>query len=342
MLIPVFSWAQSITGTVLDSNGQNIAFANIVLCQSADSTIIAGCTSDENGKFYITTKNIRGMYLRISYVGYKTKYVELEESPLQIRLEPLRLSEVVVVARQKLYVQKSGEMIANVKGTILETLPKTADIIAQLPFVSSQDGNFTVFGKGTPVIYINNRLVQDLKELDRLMPSEIKSIKVNTMPGAKYDATVGSVIQIITEKAQGEGFSGTLYAGSKCSELWSAEEFASVNFRHNAWDIFASSYLIQKRQQINMKANQQLNLVDAVHEIGYQEEEKVKSNRMAVAGGINYNPNEKISAGVQYVLNSGTWKNDMYNNISHAVNNEMELKQQLALSNKPDHTHNIN
>lgn len=73
------------------------------------------------------------MYLRISYVGYKTKYVELEESPLQIRLEPLRLSEVVVVARQKLYVQKSGEMIANVKGTILETLPKTADIIAQLP-----------------------------------------------------------------------------------------------------------------------------------------------------------------------------------------------------------------
>ena len=56
MLIPVFSWAQSITGTVLDSNGQNIAFANIVLCQSADSTIIAGCTSDENGKFYITTQ----------------------------------------------------------------------------------------------------------------------------------------------------------------------------------------------------------------------------------------------------------------------------------------------
>ena len=70
MLIPVFSWAQSITGTVLDSNGQNIAFANIVLCQSADSAIIAGCTSDENGKFNFTTKNTKGMYLRVSYVGY--------------------------------------------------------------------------------------------------------------------------------------------------------------------------------------------------------------------------------------------------------------------------------
>lgn len=342
MLTPIFSWAQSITGTVVDSDGQSIVFANVVLCQAADSTIIAGCTSDENGKFYFSTENKVKMYLRVSFVGYKTKYVELGESPLRIMLEPVILNEVVVVARRKLYEQRSGEMIANVKGTILETLPKTTDIIAQLPFVSSQDGNFTVFGKGTPVIYINNRLVQDLKELDRLMPSEIKSIKVNTMPGAKYDATVGAVIQIITKKTQGEGLSGTLYAGSKCSELWSTEEFASLNYRHNAWDVFASSYLIQKRQQINMKANQQLDLVDAVHEIGYQEEEKVKSNRVSVVGGINYNPNEKISAGVQYVLNSAAWKDDMYNHISHTVNNEMELKQQLASSNNPDHTHNIN
>lgn len=342
MLTPIFSWAQSITGTVVDSDGQSIVFANVVLCQAADSTIIAGCTSDENGKFYFSTENKVKMYLRVSFVGYKTKYVELGESPLRIMLEPVILNEVVVVARRKLYEQRSGEMIANVKGTILETLPKTTDIIAQLPFVSSQDGNFTVFGKGTPVIYINNRLVQDLKELDRLMPSEIKSIKVNTMPDAKYDATVGAVIQIITKKTQGEGLSGTLYAGSKCSELWSTEEFASLNYRHNAWDVFASSYLIQKRQQINMKANQQLDLVDAVHEIGYQEEEKVKSNRVSVVGGINYNPNEKISAGVQYVLNSAAWKDDMYNHISHTVNNEMELKQQLASSNNPDHTHNIN
>ena len=52
IFIPFSSWAQSITGTVVDSDGQSIAFANVALCQSADSTIIAGCTSDENGYFY--------------------------------------------------------------------------------------------------------------------------------------------------------------------------------------------------------------------------------------------------------------------------------------------------
>ncbi|MCD8202282.1 MAG: carboxypeptidase-like regulatory domain-containing protein [Prevotella sp.] len=342
MLIPFSSWAQSITGTVVDSDGQSIAFANVALCQSKDSTIIAGCTSDENGKFYFTTESTEGMYLRISFVGYKTKLVELGVSPLRVTLESIMLNEVTVVARRKLYEQKNGEMIANVKGTILETFPKTADVIAQLPFVSSQNGVFTVFGKVTPVVYINNRLVKDLKELDQLMPSEIKKIKVNTMPGEKYDATVGAVIQIITEKVQGEGLSWTLYAGSKRSERWSAEEFASLNYRHKVWDVFGSAYLIQKHQQIKMKANQQLSVADAVHEVGYDEKEKVKSNRIAAVGGINYNPNEKISAGVQYVFNHSTWKNDMLNNISHVVNNEMEEEQQLALSNKPDHTHNIN
>lgn len=35
MLTPFFSWAQFITGTVVDSDGQSIAFANVVLCQSS-------------------------------------------------------------------------------------------------------------------------------------------------------------------------------------------------------------------------------------------------------------------------------------------------------------------
>lgn len=342
MLIPFPCWSQSIMGTVVDSDGQSIAFANVALCQSADSTIVAGCTSDEHGNFHLPTAGTEGMSLRISFVGYKTKWVEVGASPIRVTLEPLMLNEVVTIARRTLYEQKNGEMIARVKGTILETFPKTTDIIAQLPFVSAQDGVFKVFGKGTPVIYINNRRVQDLKELDRLMPSEIKSIKVNTMPGAKYDATVSAVIQIITARAQGEGLGGTLYVGSKRSERWSTEEFASLNYRHKVWDLFGSVYWVQKRQQIDMKSSQQLSVADTVHGVGYREEEELRFNRITAVGGINYNPNEKISAGVQYVSNHASWKNNMFNDISHTVNDNMSMTQQLASSDSPDYDHNIN
>lgn len=106
MLTPFLSWAQSITGTVVDSDGQSIAFANVVLCQSSDSTIITGCTSDENGNFCFAMERTGGMYLRISFVGYKTKLVELGTSPLRVTLESIMLNEVIVVARRKLYEQK--------------------------------------------------------------------------------------------------------------------------------------------------------------------------------------------------------------------------------------------
>ena len=49
------------------------------------------------------------MYLRISFVGYETKCVELVESgasPIHVTLESMRLDEVVVTARRKLYQQK--------------------------------------------------------------------------------------------------------------------------------------------------------------------------------------------------------------------------------------------
>lgn len=344
VILPFPCWSQSIIGTVEDNQGNSIALANIILFQSSDSTFVAGCTSDDNGKFSIATENMEGKFLRVSYVGYKTASVnEIGDAPLHITLEPMAsLDEIEVTAQHKLYEQRNGEIIANVKGTILEKLPKTADIISHLPFVSGQDGEFTVFGKSTPVIYINNRLVQNMSELDRLMPSKIKSIKVNMMPGAKYDASVGAVIQIITEKRQGDGLSASTYASSKYSRRWSMEEYAVLNYRYKAWDLFGSAYWIQNRKQINMKALQQLSVEEATHEVSYQEKESTKSKRIAAVCGVNFSPNENVSTGVQYVFDHSSWKNTMFNGISHTIDNVIENTQQVSLSDRPDNDHNIN
>lgn len=64
-IISLFCQAQSITGTVVDSDGHGIAFANVVLYQSSDSSIVAGCTSDDNGNFFIRAERAEGLYLRV-------------------------------------------------------------------------------------------------------------------------------------------------------------------------------------------------------------------------------------------------------------------------------------
>ncbi len=331
-----------IEGKVVDSEGQALGFANIVLCQDTDSTMIVGCTSNLDGLFTLECPDKAGKHLKVSYVGYETQVVKVGDSPMTIVLNPLMMEEVVVRGYKKLYEQKGGEIVANVKGTILESFPKANDVIAQLPFVSGQNGNFTIFGKGTPLIYINNRLVQDKEELNRLMSSEIKSIKVNTMPGAKYDASVNAVIQIITERPQGEGLGGSLYGGVKRSRVWSTEEYASLNYRNGAWDVFGSAYWIQGRSETDMDSYQQLLVSNAAHDITYDVQEKVKTNTLTTVSGINYNPNANHSAGVQYVYNHSGWKDDMCNHINYRADKETEDFKQTSCFDKPSNSHNVN
>ena len=57
-----------------------------------------------------------------------------------------------------------------------------------------------VFGRGAPLILIDNRKVRDASELQLLQSDNIKSIQIITMPGAEYGSTIRSVIKIQTKQ----------------------------------------------------------------------------------------------------------------------------------------------
>ena len=81
------------------------------------------------------------------------------------------------------------------------------DVLGQLPRVTTNGDNVQVFAKGTPLIYVNNRRISDMKELTELKSDNIKSVEVITSPGAQYDAQVQSVIRIKTIRRQADGLS---------------------------------------------------------------------------------------------------------------------------------------
>ena len=78
---------------------------------------------------------------------------------------------------------------------------------------SSEEEGYTVFGKGTPIIYIDNRLLQGNTELERLSAADIEKVELITNPGAEYDATVKAVVRIRTVRGRNDGFGGNLRAG---------------------------------------------------------------------------------------------------------------------------------
>ena len=63
--------AQNITGKVVDTKGEPLAFANVVLLNRTDSAFVKGAVSGEDGSFVIDT-SCNGGIIKVTSVGYKT------------------------------------------------------------------------------------------------------------------------------------------------------------------------------------------------------------------------------------------------------------------------------
>ncbi len=117
------------------------------------------------------------------------------------------LGEIVVRANPRVTSLRGDAMLTRVTGTPLEHAGTANDVLTQIPMVLGSDGNFEVFGKGTPAIYVNGRRVQDTSELAQISSANIRNVEVQTNPGAKYDASVKAVINITLKAPQGDGLS---------------------------------------------------------------------------------------------------------------------------------------
>ena len=68
-----------LTGTIVDEQGQPVAYANIAVLNPADSTLRCGGVSNESGVFVLPIDQTNFL-ARISYVGYKTIYKQCDNT----------------------------------------------------------------------------------------------------------------------------------------------------------------------------------------------------------------------------------------------------------------------
>lgn len=151
------------------------------------------------------------------------------------------LGEVVV--RSQLPVTRLGDegLVTNVEGSVLSRMGTANDVLARIPGLQRKKDGFEVFGKGTPLIYINGRKLRDKEELAQLSSEDIKSVEVIHNPGARYDASVGAVVRIRTVKRQGDGFGFRLSGDYNQSENTDLNGQADVNYRHGGLDVLSSA-----------------------------------------------------------------------------------------------------
>ena len=193
-------------------------------------------------------------------------------------------------------------MVTTVSGTVLEKAGTAENLLDKIPNVTAQNGAVTVFGRGTPEIYINGRKVRNQQELEQLSSDNIKSVEVVSNPGARYDASVKAVIRIFTKKVAGEGFGIDNRALVRHIDEygWSVNDQLDLNYRKNGFDL--SAMLLVGRYR---NGNDQTFVIDTHLDKQWRQnldlaDQKADCKNIETTLTLNYQFNENHSIGARY------------------------------------------
>lgn len=249
----ISGYAQNISGTVNDRDGNPIPFANVVLLN--DSIFVDGCITDDNGSFSFTTSTKNINTIKVSFMGFNDYTTAIPQNGncgnIILAENTVMLQEVVVKGNLPTTRLAGNSMITNVSNSVLSSIGNANDVLSKIPLVTGANGKFTVFGRGTPSIYINGKLVRDNSELAQLSSKDIKSIEVISNPGSKYSTETKSVIIIKTIPPKGDGFSLSLFNSTWVAHYVSNSDNVLLKYRTNGLEIFTNIFLNEGKYKFN-------------------------------------------------------------------------------------------
>ena len=289
-------------GRIVDERGNAAEYATIALLSPIDSTIVGHGVSNENGSFVIPC-NSRKVLARITYIGYKTVnriYNNTDMGIIKLQPKTMIVKGVVVKGDRPQYKMLSGGMEVAVEHTLLSKMANTFDVLNLLPRVSVDGQKISVFGKGTPIVYINNKRVNDNNEIVNITPDNIKSISVITSPGAEYDAEVESVIRIRTKERRANGFSLRADAFGKYNKWMSDYELISARYQTKKFEIANSIWTRRYHIGEDNHLNTDINLPDKHYHNDQHSNSDTKHRFLSEYLSADYSLNDSNSIGGSY------------------------------------------
>ena len=297
--------AQTLSGRLTDETGQPVPYANIVLLSLPDSAFVAGTISDEQGAFSLANTSDGKILCRISSVGYQTIYREgrgnVDLGVVGMQPDTRLLGEVVVKGNRPSYKLTAEGLQTHVQGTVLSKMGTAEDVLKHIPGLQKKNNAYEVFGKGSPIIYVNGRLLRDLSELDQLKSEDIKNVELITHPGARYDASVKAVVKITTRPVNGEGFGFDVRSSYNQWEYAGFVEQLNWNYRRNQLDVFGTVYYGKSKRYDESRLTQDVHADTLWHQDNYQLAKTDQQGFTHIAG-VNYAFDENNSMGVKYTL----------------------------------------
>lgn len=254
MFLIHFTYSQiKISGTIEDNNGAPLPFANVLLLQPNDSSLIQGAVSDIKGAFSIMNVKSGNYLVNTSMIGYKKDFYtvtvndeNINISNIQLYEDTKQLNEVLITAQKPLYEKQVDRMVINVQSSTTSSGKTALEVLGKSPgvAVNRQNNSIAMNGKTGVLVIINgkmNRLPIDavVQMLDGMSSANIEKIELITTPPAKYDAEGDAgIINIVMIENADNGTNGnlSLTSGYNKGEILGAN--FNLNHRNKKYNLF--------------------------------------------------------------------------------------------------------
>ena len=212
LMVSLTSWAQGISGTVIDDQGEPVIGASIVEKGNPQN----GTISDFNGEFTVKVKE--GTPIVISYIGYVSQELKATNGmKVTLREDAQTLQDVVVIGYG---VQKKSVVTASIAKVSADDLDGKTRLRAEdalkgmaagvnVTSASGQPGSKSMIrirGIGTindsNPLYIIDGMPTDQDGMESVNPGDIESIEVlkDAASGAIYGARAANGVILVTTK----------------------------------------------------------------------------------------------------------------------------------------------
>ncbi|AWW00256.1 outer membrane beta-barrel family protein [Arcticibacterium luteifluviistationis] len=210
---------QTLTGTVIDSvTNEPLSFASVKLEQGGK--LITGVQSTDDGGFKIETSTNEVYIIKIEYVGYAPKSIEINatENSVNLNLGALGLAPLSQLLETLIVTGIKPNMVTTLEKQIFDSEQfevakggTAADLIKNIPSVMvNVEGEISVRGSKGFVIMVNGKpsALDQATILSQIPANTIQKVEIISVPSARYEADGRSgILNIVTKKGAMDGLS---------------------------------------------------------------------------------------------------------------------------------------
>lgn len=301
----------SISGKIIDSDNQPIAYATISTYPVSDTIQIRSSISNEKGIFLIADLKSVKYKVIIQMLGFKDLEMEVllnENKVLQnvvLQTDVTELNEIEVIAENSTIENKLGKKVlligkdlSNTGSTALEAMERILSV------TTTQGGGLQIRGSSNVIVYINGKeTTRDPRMLQHIPAEVLEKIEVITNPSAKYDAEgVTGIINLVYRKNKKKpikiGILGNISLPQRILGGFNTNyNKATFSFYSNA----TVSYGKAKNLEISERKNNVGDLRFYRNKLTYEGIGKQRN----LDAGITYHPDSTLA--VDFELNYNRW-----------------------------------